>query len=65
MDEIGRNFAWRVQMGLGFQGKKMGAIRPLTLDFHILVSIQIYFLMTLGPSNSAFGALGEGDYYQV
>ena len=43
--------------GIRCPEKKIEAIQPLTSDFDLLVSIQICYLMTLGPSNPAQGVL--------
>ena len=43
--------------GIRCPGKKIEAIQPLTSNFGFLVSIQICYLMTLGPSNPPKGVL--------
>ena len=48
--KMNRDSAW---YGIRCQGKKIEAIQSLTSNFHLLVSIQMSYLMTLGPSNSA------------
>ena len=55
--QMDQDSAWKVQMGLGVQEKKIEAIQPLTSNFDLLVSIQICYLTTLGPSNPPKGVL--------
>ena len=53
----GPRFCMEGTNGIRCPGKKIEAIQPLTSNFDLLVSFQICYLMTLGPSNPSKGVL--------